>query len=283
MAFLIVLALIWIIFASVQDLKTREVANWLTFSLIAFALTYRGFFAILNNDSWFFFSGLIGFGLFFILAHVFYYGHVFAGGDAKLLMGVGAILPFNAINDYFSLTLAFILILFFVGAIYSLVYSALTSVRLSKQFIPAFGKCWRKYTWIWTIPAIFSFILFFVRPTLEAWFLLSAFFFFLPLAFIYLKAFEEGCLVVLLKPRQLTEGDWLMKNVNVTGKVLRKNVHGLSMKEIILLRKYKKSVWIKQGIPFVPAFLVAFVVMALFEIFSPRAIADLILSLFSVF
>ena len=65
--FLFGMAFVWIFFASVQDLKTREVANWLTFSLIAFALAFRGFVAVFSNDSWFFVSGLLGFGLFFIM------------------------------------------------------------------------------------------------------------------------------------------------------------------------------------------------------------------------
>ncbi len=278
--FLFVLALVWIVFASVQDLKTREVANWLTFSLIAFALAYRGFFALLANDVWFFLSGVLGFGIFFVLAHLFYYGKVFAGGDAKLLMGIGAVLPFHTSSDYLSLTLVFLLLLFFVGAFYSLVYSIITSARFSRRFVPAFAVSWKRYRLLWLVPVILSAMLFVVKPSLAAWFLLSAFFFFLPLAYIYLKAFEEGCLVVLLKPEQLTAGDWLQKDVRVAGKLLRKNVHGLSLREITYLRKYRKKVWIKQGIPFVPAFLIAFLIMVSFEIASPRAIEDWILSLF---
>jgi len=41
--FLIVLALVWVIFATIQDIRTREVANWLSFSLIIFALGFRFF------------------------------------------------------------------------------------------------------------------------------------------------------------------------------------------------------------------------------------------------
>jgi len=33
--FLLVLALIWIIFATIQDLRTKEIANWLNFSFVA--------------------------------------------------------------------------------------------------------------------------------------------------------------------------------------------------------------------------------------------------------
>ena len=281
--FLFVLALIWIVFASVQDLKTREVANWLTFSLIAFALAYRGFFTLLYDDMWFFLFGLLGFGLFFCLAHAFYYGRVFAGGDAKLLMGVGAVLPFHSFNDYFILTLVFLLSLFFVGALYSVAYSAIASVRYRERFVPAFAKSWKSYSFLWLAPVLLSLLLFFVKTSLEGWLVLSAFFFFLPLAFIYLKAFEQGCLVTYLSPEKLTAGDWLERDVRVAGKVLKNNVHGLSLKEIAFLRKHHKKVWIKQGIPFVPAFFIAFAIMVSFEIFAPEAIQDWILSLFSLF
>jgi len=85
--FLFALAIIWTTFAAIQDIKTREVSNWLNFSLIAFALAYRAFYSISKKDPKFFILGVLGFIIFFILAHVFYYGRAFAGGDAKLLMG----------------------------------------------------------------------------------------------------------------------------------------------------------------------------------------------------
>ncbi|MBM3233068.1 prepilin peptidase [Candidatus Pacearchaeota archaeon] len=277
--FLIILTLAWLIFASIQDLRTREVANWLTFSLIVFALIYKAFYSVAKNEWSHFLLALAGFGLFFILAHIFYYGKVFAGGDAKLLMGIGALLPFEIWGDYFYLTTTFLFFLFLSGAIYSLVYSALTSVKMSKKFIPAFGKNWRRFRLIWLIPLIFSIFLFFVKPSLEAWFLISAFFFFLPLAYIYLKSFEEECLIVLLSPNRLYEGDWLEKDVKIGGKLLRKSIHGLSSKDISFLRSNGKKVWIKQGIPFVPAFLIAFLIMVFFGSDVSEAIQDLILFL----
>ena len=65
--FLLILALIWIIFASIQDLKKREVANWISFSLIIFALGFRFFYSFYSEDFNFFYQGLIGLGIFFII------------------------------------------------------------------------------------------------------------------------------------------------------------------------------------------------------------------------
>jgi Flp pilus assembly protein protease CpaA len=38
--FLIVLGIIWLWIASLQDLKKREVLNWVSFSLIVFAISF---------------------------------------------------------------------------------------------------------------------------------------------------------------------------------------------------------------------------------------------------
>ena len=70
-------------------------------------------------------------------------------------------------------------------------------------------------------------------------------------------------MVKLIGPRRLTEGDWLDRDVKVGRHLIRANVHGLSAKDIEKLRKAGKKVWIKEGIPFVPTFLIA-LLMVLF-------------------
>jgi prepilin signal peptidase PulO-like enzyme (type II secretory pathway) len=62
-------------------------------------------------------------------------------------------------------------------------------------------------------------------------------------------------------PANLKEGDWLLRDVSVGKRVIKKTVHGLSLDEIRLLRKSRRSVYIKEGIPFSPAFLLAYLAM----------------------
>jgi len=69
-------------------------------------------------------------------------------------------------------------------------------------------------------------------------------------------------------PSKLTEGDWIEQNVKIGKTTIKKSVHGLSLKEIKLLKKYKKSILIKEGIPFTPAFLITLMIMALFFLTS---------------
>ena len=71
--FLICLGLIWIIFAVVQDLRKREIANWLNFSLIIFALGFRFFYSLFGDAGYgLFYQGLLGFGVFFLLGNLMY-------------------------------------------------------------------------------------------------------------------------------------------------------------------------------------------------------------------
>src|SRR3989338_8918958 len=133
--FLFALAFIWLAVASFQDIRKREVANWLSFSLILFALAFRAFYALMNNDMWFFLNGLIGLAIFFIIANMLYYGRLFAGGDAKLLMALGAVLPFS--GSFFS-NMAFLLVFIFLflaaGSVYSLIYTIFLVSKRKKEF-----------------------------------------------------------------------------------------------------------------------------------------------------
>ena len=93
--FLIVLAIVWLVGAILQDLHRREVDNVWNFSLIGFALAYRLAASAFSGNYWFFFNGLIGFGIFLFLGNLFYYSRLFAGGDAKLVIALGPILPLS--------------------------------------------------------------------------------------------------------------------------------------------------------------------------------------------
>jgi hypothetical protein len=80
----------------------------------------------------------------------------------------------------------------------------------------------------------------------------------------------------LYHPSKLTPGDWLQKDVRVGSKTISATVHGLSEKEIALLVKARKKVLIKEGIPFVPVFLLTFLFMVFFFLFGQHLLAGLV-------
>ncbi len=257
--FLIILAFIWIIGAIFQDLRRREVDNLWNFSLIAFALGYRAFVSAYSGNYLFFANGVLGFFIFLFLGNLFYFSRLFAGGDAKLLIALGTVMPLSydwMIN--FKIFGAFILLFFITGAIYVLIWALfLLSGNLNK-FSNEFKKQAKRFKIIFIasgffvvlgilFSAIFSEIIFFLFGIVILLF---------PVLFIFAKAIEESFMIKSVYPDKLTEGDWLYKNINIGGKIIKAKWDGISKRELNLIRReYRGKVLIKQGIPFTPGFL----------------------------
>ena len=262
-SFLIILAIVWIIGAILQDLKRREVDNVWNFSLIAFALGYRAAVSVFANDYWFILNGLIGLLIFLILGNLFYYLRFFAGGDAKLVIALGTILPLSydwIIN--FKIFGFFILFFLLSGAIYVLFWSFYLVIKHFKKFKPEFKKQAKNYKIMLFFGVGFA-ILGIILGFLDAIFIyLGIVILLFPLLFIFAKSVEESCLIRELGPKQITEGDWLYRDIIVHGKKIRANWEGVSRKDLELIRKYsKKKILVKQGIPFTPSFLFSLIIL----------------------
>ncbi|MEK6912377.1 MAG: A24 family peptidase [Nanoarchaeota archaeon] len=261
--FLFSLALVWMTFAVVQDLRKREIADWLNFSLIVFALGFRFFYSLFSMQGFgFFYQGLIGLGIFFLLGNAFYYGKMFAGGDAKLMIALGAILP---LQESFTRNLEFFVIFFIifllVGAVYSLLGSLFFSIRNFEQFKKEFRKQFKTH-----FKASFLVLFFALLLSVVGFFLdeilvyLAVVVFFIPYVYMYAKAVDESCMIKKTRTSELTEGDWLYKDVRVKGKVIKATWDGLAKEQIKQLKKSQKFVLIRHGIPFSPAFLISFLI-----------------------
>jgi Flp pilus assembly protein protease CpaA len=262
--FLVAVGLLWIAVAVIQDLRKREVANWWNFSLVAVALAYRACLSAYLWDYWPILWGLIGFAAFFILAYGFYYARVFAGGDAKLLMGVGAVLPFsNALNDNLFIFAYFLVLLLSCGGIYGLLYSFALSYKNRKKFGKEFFSQLDKNKKMVNIFIILAIIIVvgvsIIGEYLFVWFALIVLLF--PFLYIYAKSIEESSMIKAKKARELTVGDWLYKPVKVGRKTIKPNWEGLSEQELKLIQRYRGKILVKEGIPFTPAFLFALIIL----------------------
>ena len=259
--FLIAIGLVWIIGAVMQDLRRREVDNIWNFSLIGVALAYRGAVSVFGGNYWFVLNGLIGLGVFLVLGNLFYYSRLFAGGDAKLLIALGVVLPLSydwVVN--FKIFGMFVLIFMLGGSIYSLLYSGFLVFgnlqRFNEEFVKYFRKYFRLFIFVLVFSicwAIFSFFTGFAELMLVS---LVALMF--PVLLVFSKAVEEGCLIKNVKWNKVTEGDWLYKDINFGGKVIKSRWEGISKKELEIIRKNKGNVMVKYGIPFTPGFLIGF-------------------------
>ncbi len=260
---LISIAMVGLIIASYCDIRTREVPDWLNFGLIFSVLGIRLIFSV--GESWnIFISGLLGFAIFFVLAYLFYYTNQWGGGDSKLLMAMGLLIgvtfPFNSSSwNLFW----FFLILLFLGAVYGLVWMFILAIQKWSVFFPDFKKNVRGSTKVHYAAIIGSLLLIIAGLFYHFFFILAVF----PVSFFYLFMFvtavEECCFLKKVKISKLTEGDWLAEDVLVKGKKLL-DVKTLEKNDLKKLRELMaagklKHVLIKEGVPFIPSFLFAYI------------------------
>lgn len=268
--FLWALALAYIIFAVIQDFKTREIANWLTFSLIIFALGFRLFYSLFQNDGFvFFYEGLIGLGIFFVIGNLLYYGKVFAGGDAKLMIALGTIIPyFTTFSSNVQLFFNFMIVFLLTGFLYIFIASGVLCVRNFKPFKKQFVKELKKSKKLMIILLFFSLIFLALGFIENLFFIVGILVFFTSYLYIYSKAIDESCMIKRIKTGNLREGDWLYSNLKLGKKEVKAKWEGLTKKEIRNISKKYKEVRIRQGIPFSPVFLIGIIIFILLNLFN---------------
>ncbi|PJC45477.1 hypothetical protein CO037_01305 [Candidatus Pacearchaeota archaeon CG_4_9_14_0_2_um_filter_30_8] len=264
--FLYGLAFVWLIFAVISDLKSREIPNWLNFSLIAFAFGFRFFYSLfVSTDFSLFYQGILGFSIFLVLGNLFYYNKMFAGGDMKLMISLGAVLPiFSSFAQNLKLFLLFILIYLFVGAIYGIFLSLIIGVINFKKFKKGFLVLFNKNKKLIIRGTFFAFVFILLSFYINYLFYFGILIFVFPYFYLFLKSVDDFCMVREVIPSKLTPGDWLSEDIKVKGKTFRANWDGLSEEEINRLKKRGKKVLIRYGIQFAPVFLISFILLWIF-------------------
>jgi len=83
----------------------------------------------------------------------------------------------------------------------------------------------------------------------------------MPYVMITLTALQNQILQRWVSPSELTEGDWVAKDVIVKGKTIcKRKDNGVSLNQIAKLKRLKvKKVLLIEGIAFIPSFLIAFI------------------------
>ena len=273
--FLILLGVcaIALVLGSITDLRTREVPDFLNYGLIFLGLALHCMLSIVYWDPRFAIGSLLGLSICFGIGWLMFYAGQWGGGDSKMLMGLGSILglPF-ALEGSFLLSL--LLNILFAGAIYGLLWSIGLVVRNRKRFAKAFAILIRHKLHRRMRPLLLSllmafFALLFVplaNIALKISFLWALILLpFMYYVFLFVKSVERSSMFILLPISRITEGDWIAKDVIIRGKrICGPKDLGISKKQINALRDYERrgligKVLIKQGIPFIPSFLLAFI------------------------
>ncbi|HYD03710.1 MAG TPA: A24 family peptidase [Alphaproteobacteria bacterium] len=271
-----IIAFIALVIASITDLKKREVPDYISYGLMFTAFAISIIYSVVNYEYTYFAQALMGFVIGLIIAYSMFYLGQWGGGDSKLIMGLGAILGFNVFRMFgeYNFTLLILLaniILF--GALYGLAWSIFLAIKKRKIFAKSL-KIWlakkeiiisrRIVLGLITIMFILTVTIMpqeYLIPLLSFIIL----FYFIFYVWLFVKVIEESCMIKDVLVKDLTEGDWIYKDVIIKGKkIVGPKDLGISREQIETLKKYSskkmiKTVTIKEGIPFVPAFLIAFI------------------------
>ncbi len=271
------ITLIWLIFASISDIKTREVPDWVSYSLIIISSIYYIIYSIYKKDITLLMPPLMGFIVCFGIGSLLYYSKQWGGGDAKLLMGLGIILsnyPKELLNflspniGNLSLIFIFIINILIVGAVYGIFWSLYLAIKNYGLFSKEFKKEMHQSKYYRIIVTILSLVVvllsFLIDNELRYFFVFLGFMVFIMIYLsLLIKSVERSCMFKKVPVEKLTEGDWVIGNIKISkSNIYKPKNTGISLEDIILLKKsYGKSklVTVKEGIPFVPSLLIAYI------------------------
>jgi Flp pilus assembly protein protease CpaA len=251
--FLTIYYLIGIIIATAQDIKRREIDNWLNLYLITGGLIYLSIQAINNND--YTYTTIIGFLLItmYALAHLFYHGKIFAGGDAKLLFALTPLFYNQNIIISYQQLLTFILSLMIAGSLYGIGYASTLYYQHRKNINKKLQKQKNLHYLSITSITILGILTLYQQALLPLLLTIPL----LPYLYTIAKELEKEALTKTITGKELREGDWITKDITIKGKTIKANWEGIEKEDLQLLQ-HKKKITIKEGIPFAPAFLIAY-------------------------
>lgn len=252
--------------ASWHDIRTREVPDLVSYGLVLFAVSY-GVAKALFLSSWLpLLSMLAGVAAGVALGLAMFYLGQWGGADSKLLIGLGGLLGlWLGAYDFFL----FLVLALFAGAAYGVLYTAWLALRHKRLFVRRF-KGFIREPRVHRLRAgvivgcflifVSAFIFVDYQPFLFGATAAVYLFFYL---WVGVKVVEQAILIKEYPVGKLTEGDWIQKDVFVRGKrVCGPKDLGISREQITELRRLKvKRVWVKEGVPFVPSFLIAYALL----------------------
>ncbi|MCX6711457.1 MAG: A24 family peptidase, partial [Candidatus Woesearchaeota archaeon] len=268
---LVIIGLIGLILATLNDIKYKEVPDFLSYSLITIGLSLRLIYSLTYKQYSYFIYALIYGLIFFGIGSLLYYTKQWGGGDTKLLTALSILF---ATKPYFILQIKlpfFIILLINIlltGFIYSLIWSIILAIKNRYKFIEQYhllSQKYKKFKIIALILALFVLMLMFLVNNNNLKLIIIALSFaiiFYIYLFIFLKSVEKVSMFKLIPISKLTEGDWIASSEIKSQFKIPKT--GIEKQQINLIKKSKlKRILIKDGIPFVPPFLIGTIITLL--------------------
>jgi Flp pilus assembly protein protease CpaA len=241
-AALFFITLFYLAIASAIDLKKNEVPDWLSFSLLFITWSFVIIEAGVKGLSVLLVAAL-SYILFFVLANILYYTGTFGGGDYKLLIAMAPAIAYP---------LNFLLNLLLFASAYGLFFAFLIFARNAKSF-----KLKEQLDASFFFFTAFCLLLFILSLAIIKLPFVAALFLILPILFVVVRFSDKAC-IKEIKTKEVVPGDVIVEKIRIGGREIMPKVGGLTEEEVILIRKHKRKIKVKVGIPFVPVFFLTY-------------------------
>ena len=248
---LMAIALIGFTIASIMDIKTQYVSDYLQDILIWFGIFAQIILFLFTKDIHPIFWMAISLLTLVPFSYILYVVGLWGGGDVKSVAMISALIPyFNRKEIIIPMAINFI----FISAIYSVILTGWYGIK---------KKMLNKIDWtIVLIIILVSSLSFIYLNKMLAWFvLLVSILMFSPT----IKRIDNS-MEKIVNVKELMEGDWITEEIKKNGKIIYKpRKEGISEREIEMLKKYGiKKIKIKYGIPLIPSFLITILITIFF-------------------
>lgn len=262
---LVFVILFILVVGAITDFKIREIPDWLTYGGVVSGIGLRLIWSVHSWNYTPFLEGAVGFAVFFAVACALYYLGQWGGGDSKALMAIGACLGINL--DFNHIILAFVVNAIWIGGVYGFFGSVFLALKNWPAFKREFREKINSHGIFRVVPlallVLLVFFSFFINFSLFVKSIVVLVAVFVPLFYylaVFIKTVERVAMLRLVSTADLTEGEWIAKDVIVNKKrICGPKDLGISEKQINELKRLKvRKVLIKIGIPFVPALLAAY-------------------------
>ena len=191
-----------------------------------------------------------------------------------MLMALGALIGFEA--DKFAFGTSYLINLVFIGGAWGIVWSTGLSIKNWRTFWRTFRtliyqKPYARMRVISLISATVLIITSFIIAEFQLELIgLAMVSYLLCYLTIFIKSVELSSMHKWVTPDKLTEGDWLVHAVKIGKAEIIPGKLGLDKSQVRMLKKLyaqKKvdKLLVKYGIPFAPAFLLAFITTLVFN------------------
>jgi len=270
----LIIAGILLFAASYTDIRTREVPDWMSYTGMGFGFALAIFNAWQFSSWSYMINSAVGFALAGAVGGALYYAGQWGGGDAKILMALGSIFGFELKTNTFLLS--FMTNLVFAGALYGMCAIFILMILKWKIVKPNLLKTFENlYTWLAIFISLLVSGFVIISSRIIDFDLLSSIIIAVSIPLLTLLAIlayvvQNSAFKFKVPVPKLTLGDWLAEPVIVKGRIAcgasKTGLNEAQIAKLKLLHKKKqvKNVMIKSGIPFIPPFLIAYIITAIF-------------------